>query len=395
MGHTFRWNGPPIANHIRHISAGLPFTTGYRGGSVGAIRKKSGGLWLPDSHSQPQPCPRKPSWEPYLTKFGEIEFFWVVNLKLKLGRKVFVSKTKASGVPTNCELHKTVLGDGHVVNVIDTPGLFDMLLIHMDIVTELVRCLALSKDEIHAVLLKIVVQKNSQRRVHFRRAGPQEKVYFNPHDVKACIVTCGGLCPGIHTVIQEIVCGLNIMYGMNDILAIQGGYRGFYSKTTIPLTAKVVNDIHKHGGTFLCTSLGGHDTMKIVDGIQDRDINPVYTIEGHGTQKGAYATYEEIEKRKLPVAVAGIPKTIDNDIVVIGKSFDFNTAVEDAQRPINVAHVAVEIVENGVGIVKVMGRYSGFISTAALHYTDIRENCNDEVTKKKKNLLLRLVALLL
>lgn len=216
------------------------------------------------------------------------------------------------------------------------------------------------------VTQKIVVQKESPRGVHFRRAGPREKVYFTSEEVRACIVTCGGLCPGINTVIREIVCGLNYMYGVDDILGIQGGYRGFYSKNTIKLTPKVVNDIHKRGGTFLQTSRGGHDTNKIVDNIQDRGINQVYIIGGDGTQKGAAAIYKEVEKRGLRVAVAGIPKTIDNDIVVIDKSFGFDTAVEEAQRAINAAHVEVESVENGVGIVKLMGRYSGFI---AMHAT--------------------------
>ncbi|PPR84418.1 hypothetical protein GOBAR_AA36297 [Gossypium barbadense] len=164
--------------------------------------------------------------------------------------------------------------------------------------------------------LPIVVQKDSSRGVHFRRAGPREKVYFKSEEVRACIVTCGGLCPGINTVIREIVCGLNYMYGVDDILGIQGGYRGFYSKNTSTLTPKVVNDIHKRGGTFLLTSRGGHDTQKIVDNIQDRGINQVYIIGGDGTQRGASRIYEEVEKRGLKVAVAGIPKTIDNDIAV-------------------------------------------------------------------------------
>jgi 6-phosphofructokinase 1 len=126
-----------------------------------------------------------------------------------------------------------------------------------------------------AVAERIVVQKGSPRGVHFRRAGPREKVYFKSEEVRACIVTCGGLCPGINTVIREIVCGLNYMYGVEDILGIEGGYRGFYSKNTMRLTPKVVNDIHKRGGTFLRTSRGGHDTQKIVDNIQDRGINQV------------------------------------------------------------------------------------------------------------------------
>ncbi|KDP22466.1 hypothetical protein JCGZ_26297 [Jatropha curcas] len=215
------------------------------------------------------------------------------------------------------------------------------------------------------VAQKIVVQRNSPRGVHFRRAGPREKVYFTPEEVRACIVTCGGLCPGINTVIREIVCGLNYMYGVDNVLGIEGGYRGFYSKNTLTLTPKVVNDIHKRGGTFLRTSRGGHDTHKIVDSIQDRGINQVYIIGGDGTQKGAALIYKEVEKRGLRVAVAGIPKTIDNDIAVIDKSFGFDTAVEEAQRAINAAHVEVESVENGVGIVKLMGRYCGFIATHA------------------------------
>ncbi|KAL5569792.1 hypothetical protein UlMin_026367 [Ulmus minor] len=212
---------------------------------------------------------------------------------------------------------------------------------------------------------KIVVRKDSPRGVHFRRAGPREKVYFKSEEVRACIVTCGGLCPGINTVIREIVCGLNIMYGVDNIIGIEGGYRGFYSRNTLRLTPKVVSDIHKRGGTFLQTSRGGHDTHKIVDNIQDRGINQVYIIGGDGTQKGAALIYKEIEKRGLQVAVAGIPKTIDNDIAVIDKSFGFDTAVEEAQRAINAAHVEVESVENGVGIVKLMGRYSGFIAMFA------------------------------
>ncbi|CAN8251988.1 unnamed protein product [Cochlearia groenlandica] len=215
------------------------------------------------------------------------------------------------------------------------------------------------------VAQNIVVQKGSKRGVHFRRAGPRERVYFKSNEVKACIVTCGGLCPGINTVIREIVCGLNNMYGVNNILGIQGGYKGFYSQNTMTLTPKVVNDIHKRGGTFLQTSRGGHNTAKIVDNIQDRGINQVYIIGGDGTQKGAEKIYQEVERRGLQVAVSGIPKTIDNDIAVIDKSFGFDTAVEEAQRAINAAHVEVESVENGVGIVKLMGRYSGFIAMIA------------------------------
>ncbi|KAH7547206.1 hypothetical protein FEM48_Zijuj01G0284900 [Ziziphus jujuba var. spinosa] len=212
---------------------------------------------------------------------------------------------------------------------------------------------------------KIVVHRSSPRGTHFRRAGPRQKVYFESDEVYACIVTCGGLCPGLNTVIREIVCGLYDMYGVHRVLGIEGGYRGFYARNTIPLTPKVVNNIHKRGGTILGTSRGGHETSKIVDSIQDRGINQVYIIGGDGTQKGASVIFEEIRRRGLKVAVAGIPKTIDNDIPAIDKSFGFDTAVEEAQRAINAAHVEAESVENGIGVVKLMGRYSGFIAMYA------------------------------
>ncbi|OMO67379.1 hypothetical protein CCACVL1_20567 [Corchorus capsularis] len=212
---------------------------------------------------------------------------------------------------------------------------------------------------------KIVVHKDGPRGIHFRRAGPRQKVYFDSDEVHACIVTCGGLCPGLNTVIREIVCGLYHMYGVKKVLGIDGGYRGFYAKNTVQLNPKVVNDIHKRGGTILGTSRGGHDTSKIVDSIQDRGINQVYIIGGDGTQRGASVIFEEIRRRGLKVSVAGIPKTIDNDIPVIDRSFGFDTAVEEAQRAINAAHVEAESFENGIGLVKLMGRYSGFIAMYA------------------------------
>jgi len=215
------------------------------------------------------------------------------------------------------------------------------------------------------VVQKVIQHKNRSRGNHFRRAGPRQKVYFESDEVRACIVTCGGLCPGLNTVIREIVCGLQVMYGVKELIGIQGGYAGFYSKNTVALTRKTVDDIHKKGGTILGTSRGGHDTIKIVDSIQDRGINMVFIIGGDGTQKGAAAIYQEVKRRGYKCVVCGIPKTIDNDICVIDKSFGFDTAVEEAQRAINAAHVESESAENGIGLVKLMGRYSGFIAQYA------------------------------
>lgn len=215
------------------------------------------------------------------------------------------------------------------------------------------------------VVQKAVQHMDGPRGTHFRRQGPRQRIYFEPDEVTACIVTCGGLCPGLNTVIRELVCGLDYMYGVKKILGIEGGYKGFYSRNTIPLTPKSVNHIHKRGGTVLGTSRGGYVTSKIVDSIQDRGINQVYIIGGDGTQKGASVIYQEVRRRGLKTTVVGIPKTIDNDIPVIDKSFGFDTAVEEAQRAINAAHVEAESVENGIGLVKLMGRDSGFIAMYA------------------------------
>ncbi|CAB4297002.1 unnamed protein product [Prunus armeniaca] len=276
---------------------------------------------------------------------------------------------KAMGPTGNLQM-KVVKGDfGYVLE--DVPHLCDYLSdlptypnpLQFNPAYSVVKQYFVNVDD--TVAQKIVVHTDSPRGTHFRRAGPRQKVYFDSDEVHACIVTCGGLCPGLNTVIREIVCGLYHMYGVNKVLGIDGGYKGFYARNTIDLTPKVVNDIHKRGGTILGTSRGGHDTSKIVDSIQDRGINQVYIIGGDGTQKGAAVIYEEIRRRGLKVSVAGIPKTIDNDIPVIDRSFGFDTAVEEAQRAINAAHVEAESIENGIGVVKLMGRYSGFIAMYA------------------------------
>lgn len=215
------------------------------------------------------------------------------------------------------------------------------------------------------VIEKAVQHIDGPRGTHFRRQGPRQRIYYEPGEVTACVVTCGGLCPGLNTVIRELVCALDNMYGVKSVLGIEGGYKGFYSRNTVELTPKSVNNIHKRGGTILGSSRGGYVTSKIVDSIQDRGINQVYIIGGDGTQKGASVIYQEIRKRGLKTSVVGIPKTIDNDIPVIDKSFGFDTAVEEAQRAINAAHVEAESADNGIGLVKLMGRDSGFIAMYA------------------------------
>lgn len=202
--------------------------------------------------------------------------------------------------------------------------------------------------------------------VAYNRAGPRWQVFFEPKDIKAAIVTCGGLCPGMNTVIRELVVGLWEMYGVRQIYGVTAGYRGFYSRDPIELNPKLVHNWHKLGGTALETSRGGFDLNKIVDAIEHHGFNQVYIIGGDGSMRGAVNIFNEIQRRKLNIAVAGIPKTVDNDIGIIDRSFGFQTAVEMAQQAINAAHIEAESAVNGIGLVKLMGRSTGHI---ALHAT--------------------------
>lgn len=200
----------------------------------------------------------------------------------------------------------------------------------------------------------------------YHRAGPRKTICFDPASVRAAIVTCGGLCPGLNTVIRELVVGLWELYGVRQISGIPSGYRGFYSAEPISLNPKLVHNWHKRGGTALATSRGGFDLEKIVDAIEARGYNQVYIIGGDGTMRGAVKIFNEVRHRKLNISITGIPKTVDNDIGIIDRSFGFQTAVEMAQQAISAAHVEAESAVNGIGLVKLMGRSTGHI---ALHAT--------------------------
>jgi 6-phosphofructokinase 1 len=191
--------------------------------------------------------------------------------------------------------------------------------------------------------------------------------------VKAAIVTCGGLCPGINTVIRELVNCLYDIYKVRNVSGIRYGFEGFYLHEIMPLTPKSVSNIHNSGGTILGSSRGGFDLDKIVESIQRNGFNQVYIIGGDGTHRGAHAICDELSKRKLHVAIACCPKTIDNDFQLIDRSFGFTTAVEEAQMAIKSAKIEAEGFKNGIGLVKLMGRQSGFI---ALHASQASRDVN-------------------
>lgn len=202
--------------------------------------------------------------------------------------------------------------------------------------------------------------------LELEKAGPREALYFNPAHVRAGVVTCGGLCPGLNDVTRAIVRCLWNRYGVRRIAGIRYGYKGFLPEYALPikeLDPDVVDDVHKIGGTILGSSRGGGErTQDIVDAIERLNLNMLFTIGGDGTQKGSMAIADELEKRRLKVAVVGIPKTIDNDLLYIDRSFGFETAVEKAAEAVSAAHAEAHSSINGVGLVKLMGRDSGFIA---------------------------------
>jgi 6-phosphofructokinase 1 len=202
----------------------------------------------------------------------------------------------------------------------------------------------------------------------FEKAGSRRKLFFDPPRTRAAIVTCGGLCPGLNNVIRSVTRELRRSYGVTSVLGIRGGYRGLdpsRGKPPIELTEALVEDIHKDGGTILGTSRGPVDIAAAVEFLIQRQVNVLFTVGGDGTQRGGHALFEEARRRDHPLAVVGIPKTIDNDVQYVTRTFGFGTAVDEAVHVINSAHTEARSVDNGVAVVKLMGRHAGFIAAAA------------------------------
>ena len=202
----------------------------------------------------------------------------------------------------------------------------------------------------------------------FEKAGPRKKLFFDPKHTRAAIVTCGGLCPGLNNVIRSVTRELIRGYGVKSVLGIRGGYRGLdpsRGKPPIELTDDLVEDIHKEGGTMLGTSRGPVDMEAAVEYLINNHVNILFTVGGDGTQRGGHELFEEARRRRHPLAVVGIPKTIDNDVHFVTRTFGFGTAVDEAVRVINSAHTEARSVENGIAVVKLMGRHAGFIAAAA------------------------------
>jgi 6-phosphofructokinase 1 len=234
-------------------------------------------------------------------------------------------------------------------------------------------------DQRVAYGIEVTLEQGNQtlkERGLLEKAGPRELIYFDPSKVHAAIVTCGGLCPGLNNVIRSTVMTLWYRYGVRRISGIRYGYRGLLPAQQLPLkelNPEVVSDVHRFGGTVLGSSRGGGEqTETIVDALEQMNASILFAVGGDGTQRGAQRIAEEVARRRNRVAVVGIPKTIDNDLSFVERSFGFETAVSRAVEAVQAAHVEARDAIDGICIVKVMGRESGFIAAhTALATNDV------------------------
>jgi len=210
---------------------------------------------------------------------------------------------------------------------------------------------------------------------HFELAGPRENIYFDPSKLRCGIVTCGGLCPGLNDIIRAVVLELYFGYGVTNIYGYRYGLQGFipkYGHDIMELTPKFVANILDMGGSVLGSSRGPQDIDKIVDSLERSNIGILFMVGGDGTLRAATRIGDTLLARGLKISVVGIPKTIDNDIYLVARSFGFDTAVDVASKAIMSAHNEALGYPDGIGLIKLMGRYSGFIAaTAVLAQQDV------------------------
>jgi 6-phosphofructokinase 1 len=208
----------------------------------------------------------------------------------------------------------------------------------------------------------------AEQEILFELAGPRARLYFDPKQTRAGIVTCGGLCPGLNDVIRSLFHELHHAYGVPEVLGFRGGYQGLdpaRGKPPVVLTHKFVDQIHKEGGTVLGTSRGPVDIGLAVDNLIKLGVNLLFTIGGDGTQRGGNELFRESKRRGHALAVVGIPKTVDNDVAFVARTFGYLTAVQEAAHVLDRAHTEARSVHNGIALVKLMGRHAGFIAAGA------------------------------
>jgi 6-phosphofructokinase 1 len=213
------------------------------------------------------------------------------------------------------------------------------------------------------------IEVGAEPGLQFEVAGPRSRLFFDAKQTRAGIVTCGGLCPGLNNVIRSLFLELHYGYGVAEVFGFRDGYSGLDPKCgvePVQITSEFVDHIHQHGGTVLGTSRGPVDIGGAVDNLIARGVDILFTVGGDGTQRGANDLYQEARKRGHSLAVVGVPKTIDNDVGFVSRTFGFFSAVEEAKRVLDCAHTEARSVRGGIGVVKLMGRHAGFVTAGAV-----------------------------
>jgi 6-phosphofructokinase 1 len=221
----------------------------------------------------------------------------------------------------------------------------------------------------HDVRIPERIEIGTDPGLQFELAGPRAKLFFDAKKTRAGIVTCGGLCPGLNTVIRSLFLELYYGYGVRDVLGFRGGYNGLDPKCKaepMKITPQVVDDIHQKGGTILGSSRGPVDIPRAVDNLIARQVNILFTVGGDGTQRGANDLYQEARRRGHALSVVSVPKTIDNDVGFVSRTFGFFSAVEEAARVLDCAHTEARSVQGGIGLVKLMGRHAGLVTAGTV-----------------------------
>ncbi len=213
------------------------------------------------------------------------------------------------------------------------------------------------------------IEVGAEPGLQFELAGPRAKLFFDAKETRAGIVTCGGLCPGLNNVIRSLFLELHYGYGVKEVLGFRGGYGGLdpdCGREPLQITPEVVDGIHHRGGTILTSSRGPVDVCRAVENLIARGVNILFTVGGDGTQRGGNDLFQEARRRGYPLSVVGVPKTIDNDVTFVSRTFGFFTAVEEANRVLECAHTEARSVLGGIGLVRLMGRHAGFVTAAAV-----------------------------
>jgi 6-phosphofructokinase 1 len=179
---------------------------------------------------------------------------------------------------------------------------------------------------------------------------------------RVAVLTGGGDCPGINSVIRAIV--RKALKEGYTVIGIKNGWKGLIEKDTIPLNLDSVSGILPRGGTILGTSRTNPnekeaDIKKVKENLKSLKIEALIAIGGEDTLGVAHRLH-----MKEGLNIVGVPKTIDNDISATDRTFGFDTAVNIATEAIDRLHTTAES-HHRVMVVEVMGRHSGWIGLEA------------------------------